>query len=50
MIFHTNRKKVNPLQLIIDDIIFERVYEFIFLGLTLNEHFNGNTHINKISN
>ncbi len=32
------------------DTIFERVHEFNFLGLTLNEHLNWNTHINKISN
>ncbi len=50
MIFHTNRKKVNPLQLIIDDTILERVHKFNFLGLTLNEHLNWNTPFNKISN
>ncbi len=50
MIFHTIRKQVHPLQLIIDDTILERVHEFDFLELTLNEHLNWNTHINKISN
>ncbi len=41
---------MNPLQLIIDDIIFERVHKFNFLGLILNEHLNWNTHNYKISN
>ncbi len=50
MIFHTNRKKVHPLQLIINVTILERVHELNFLGLTLNEHLIWNTHINKISN
>ncbi len=50
LIFRTNRIKTNALQLIINNTIFERVYECNFLGLTLNEHLNWNTHINKISN
>ncbi len=41
---------MNPLQLIIDNTILERVHGCNFLGLTLNEHLNWNTHINKISN
>ncbi len=40
MIFHNPQKKINPLQLKIDNIIIDRVKEFIFLGLTLNEHLN----------
>ncbi len=34
----------------IDDTIIERVQEFNFLGLTLNENLNWKNHINKISN
>ncbi len=50
MIFHKPRKKINPLQITIDDTIIERVQEFNFLGLTLNENLNWKDHINKISN
>jgi hypothetical protein len=50
MIFHTPQKKVYPLQLIIDNTAIERVYEFNFLGLTINENLNWKSHINKISN
>ncbi len=34
----------------IDDTIIERVQEFNFLGLTLNENLNLKNHVNKISN
>ncbi len=50
MIFHTPQKKINPLQLKIDNIIIDRVKEFIFLGLTLTEHLNWKSHIDKIAN
>ncbi len=42
MIFHTTKKKVNALHLMIDDIILERVHDFNCLELTLNEHLNCN--------
>ncbi len=50
MIFHTKKKNVQSLTLKIDDIIIERVAEFIFLGLTIDEHLTWKCHINKISN
>ncbi len=36
--FQLSTKKINPLQLKIDNITIDRVKESIFLGLTLNEH------------
>ncbi len=50
MIFHIAQKKIDPLQLKIDNIIIDRVKELNCLGLTLNEHFNYNSHINKMAN
>lgn len=50
MIFHKPQKKVQPLQLTMDNTIVERVFEFDFLGITLNENLNCKSHINKISN
>ncbi len=50
MIFHTKKKNVQSLTLKIDDIIIERVAEFNFLGLTIDEHLTWKCHINKISN
>ncbi len=50
MIFHTKQKIVQNLSLKIDDIIIERVAEFNFLGLTLDEHLTWKCHLNKISN
>ena len=49
MIFHTTQRKVNNLELKIDNIFIERVYEFNFLGLNINENLNWKTHINKIA-
>ncbi len=43
MIFHTKQKNVHNLSLKIDDIIIERVAEFIFLGLTSEFIFLGLT-------
>ncbi len=42
------QKKVKPLHLMIDETIIERVKEFNFLGLTLDESWK--SHINNISN
>lgn len=50
MIFHKPQKKVKPLQLMIDNTAIERVSDFDFLGLTLNESLNWKSHIDKISN
>lgn len=50
MIFHKPQKKVEPLILIMDNTTIERVYEFDFLGLSLNENLTWKTHIDKIAN
>ncbi len=47
IVFHKPKKKINPNN---DDTIIERVQEFNFLGLILNENLNWKNHINKISN
>ncbi len=49
MIFHTAQRKVNTLHLTINNTIIERVTQFDFLGLTLNENLTWKDHINKIS-
>ncbi len=38
MNFHTQKKKFPILTLTIDNVVIERVAEFNFLGLTLDEH------------
>ncbi len=48
MIFHTQKKNVQSLTLKIDNVVIERVAEFNFLGLTLDEHLTWKCHINKI--
>ncbi len=50
IIFHTRMKKVDSLHLIINGTLIERVSDFTFLGLTLNENLNWKGHLNKISN
>ncbi len=50
MIFHTNKKKIQSLTLKIDNVNIERVAEFNFLGVTLDEHLTWKCHVNKISN
>ncbi len=47
MIFHTPHKKVNPIQLHIENTNVDRVYEFNFLGLTINESLNWKSHIDN---
>ena len=42
-------KKVDNLQLNIDGIAIEKVYDFNLLGLTLNENINWKNHIKKIA-
>ncbi len=50
MICHNHRKKGKPLHLMIDETLIERVAEFNFIGLTLDENLSWKSHINKISN
>ncbi len=50
MIFHTGKKKVQSLIKKIDNVNIERVSEFNFLGLALDEHLTWKCHINKLSN
>ena len=52
MIFHHRQRDVTDicLNLEIDGIPLERVFEFEFLGLTVNEHLTWHSHINKIAN
>ncbi len=50
MIFHTNKKKIQSLTFKIDYVNIERVAEFNFRGLTLDEHLTWKCYINKISN
>ncbi len=50
IIFHTKKKNVQSLTLKIDNVLIERVAEFNFLVLTLDEHLTWKCHVNKISN
>ncbi len=50
IIFHTHKKKVPHIELKIDGIIIEKVSNFNFHGLTINEYLNWKSHIDKISN
>ena len=52
MIFHAMNKKIDDLipEIKIDDILIERVTNFNFLGLTLNENISWKPHIDKIAN
>lgn len=49
MIFHTINKRIPNLEIKIDDTIIERVPDFNFLGITLNEHLNWKSHMDKIA-
>ncbi len=40
---------MKPLGLKIENTIVERVYEFNFLGLIMNENLNWKSHVNKIA-
>ena len=48
MIFHMPQKHITILSLNIDNTKIERFAEFNFWGLTINQHLNWNSHINKI--
>ena len=53
MLFHNYQKTIDEddiPHLTINDTIIERVTEFIFFGLTINEFMNWNSHASKISN
>ena len=52
MIFHAMNKKIDDLipEIKIDDISIERVSNFNFLGLTLNENMSSKPHIDIIAN
>ncbi len=50
MVFHKAQRKMTPFQIIIEDIIIENVSDFNFLGLTINQHLNWKSHVDKISN
>ena len=50
MIFHTINKQIPELNIQIEGIDIERVSEFNFLGITLDDHLRWNKHIDKISN
>ena len=51
MIFHNKNKKIIHLipNITINNIMIERVEDFNFLGITINEMLNWNTHISKLS-
>ncbi len=49
MIFHTPRKRLTQCNYI-ENTNVDRVYEFNFLGLTINENLNWKSHIDKITN
>ncbi len=46
--FHTKKEKDSKFNSAIDNVNIERVVEFNFLGLSLDEHLTGTYHINKI--
>ncbi len=50
MIFRTPQERVGPLKLNNENTPIERVSDFNFLGLTINEHLNWNSHIDKLAN
>jgi hypothetical protein len=50
MIFHTTQKQITQLSLKIDGTDINRVKEFNFLGLIINENLNWKTHSEKVSN
>ncbi len=50
IIFHTVQRPVTELNLMMNNTEIERVHNFDFLGLILNENLNWKFHIDKISN
>ena len=49
MVFHTPQKKVTYPEIIINNILIERVSEFSFLGITFNSNLKWHIHINYIT-
>ena len=49
MVFHTNQRNVTYPNLLINNIIIERVSHFNFLGITLSYNMTWDAHINHIS-
>ena len=49
-IFHMPQKKVEKPGLQINGTIIEYVNTFNFLGITINNHLNSDSHINKVAN
>ncbi len=50
MICHMPQKRINKLQLNIEHTTIDRITDFNFLGLTINEHLNWKSHTDKLSN
>ena len=50
MVFHTTKRRIPLIQIKIEDTIIEKVSDFNFLGLTINEHLNWKSHTDKIAN
>ncbi len=50
MIFHNKQKKFDHLHIKIENTYIERVKEFDFLGLIINENLNWKAYINKVAN
>lgn len=50
MLFHKPGKKIVPPKLKLDNTEIERVTNFNFLGININENLNWNTHTTKIGN
>ena len=49
MIFHMPQKKVEKPVLLVNGTVIEYVNNFNFLGITLNNHLNWDSHINKVA-
>lgn len=49
MLFHTQRKNVNQLEIYIQGHKIEFVDEFNYLGITIDKHLTWNAHIKKVS-
>ncbi len=50
MVFHKAQRIMTPLQIKIEDTIIEQVSDIKFLGLTINQHLNWKSHVDKILN
>ena len=49
MIFHMPQKKVEKPVLLVNGTVIDYVNNFNFLGITLNNHLNWDSHINKVA-